>query len=998
MNLIYRLLGLLLLITLFSCVQETNFPINKIIVCDAEQITEKGDKFIASNDSSEFFNGGSSRSNLAAYSGNYSALTIPSTKAFAFGHKIKDTGPDAYFKISVWRKSKDGKGTLVIAGNNTDVFYLANSESVEMGDNGWEKLEIEAYTPPHFENGILTVYVWNNGSDTVYYDDLIIERKSHKQYPAYDYFKGLDLVLDTSEYLKIMKKRRKAFENAILQTSDNDWVKGIVVDYDKAMKAKMRLKGDWLDHLWGDKWSYRVKMRKNNTFNRLRTFSLQTPKARGLLLEWLTHQLYHKNDVLTTRYGFIPLMLNEQPRGIYAWEEHFVKQLPEWNKRREGPIVKFSEDPFWQIQKISKKQKKWLTFPFYQTAVIIPFGQSRTVKNPVLYNQFLVAQKLMYQYKTQQKTPSEIFDVNKLAKYYAMLELTHARHGMTWHNQRMYYNPVICKLEPIAFDGYTEHLELDLTINDNVAYRAITQKEPVLLYDYLIYDLFTDSIFIDKYLYYLESYSKPDFINSFLGTMEQEASHYDSLLKLEFPNYHYDNKLLAKSAEAIRKYLPELKIIISDNLSYDEFTFNLQHDVYNKPKIFENTPEFFVNSYTEQKSGDSLIVSIHNYYPDKLVFIGTGIGKKLITDYFIDEANILAYESGMNGQLLTLTVDTSANHLFFLADGNMDAYSIPILPWPYPDGITPQQELWDKVDMNNEFFEKISGNNIYVRNGSFTIDEPIIIPDGYNVHFSAGTNINLINNALIISYSPVFMIGTKLNPVVITSSDYTGNGFTVLQAEGKSELNNVIFEKLNTLDYNSWALTGAVSFYESDVSIKNTKFYRNQCEDALNIIRSEFSLSNSSFDYIYGDAFDGDFCIGEVTNTSFTNIGNDAMDFSGSDILIKNSKVIDAKDKGISGGEESKVVVMTTVIQNSNIGIASKDLSIVEVIDSKIENCNYGLVLLQKKPEFGPSEIQLKNTPLLNSKVEMLVEKNSKVIMNNTVIMGTKKNIGDIFY
>ena len=101
-------------------------------------------------------------------------------------------------------------------------------------------------------------------------------------------------------------------------------------------------------------------------------------------------------------------------------------------------------------------------------------------------------------------------------------------------------------------------------------------------------------------------------------------------------------------------------------------------------------------------------------------------------------------------------------------------------------------------------------------------------------------------------------------------------------------MEHVVFKNLNTLDYKGWTLTGAVNFYESDVNITNTLFYRNQCEDALNIIRSEFILDNSSFEYIYGDAFDSDFSNGSLLNTEFKNIGNDAIDFSGSTIHIEN--------------------------------------------------------------------------------------------------------------
>ena len=48
------------------------------------------------------------------------------------------------------------------------------------------------------------------------------------------------------------------------------------------------------------------------------------------------------------------------------------------------------------------------------------------------------------------------------------------------------------------------------------------------------------------------------------------------------------------------------------------------------------------------------------------------------------------------------------------------------------------------------------------------------------------------------------------------------------------------FTGLNTLSYKGWELTGGVTFYESDVRIKNCVFEKNKCEDALNIICSKF--------------------------------------------------------------------------------------------------------------------------------------------------------------
>jgi hypothetical protein len=219
-----------------------------------------------------------------------------------------------------------------------------------------------------------------------------------------------------------------------------------------------------------------------------------------------------------------------------------------------------------------------------------------------------------------------------------------------------------------------------------------------------------------------------------------------------------------------------------------------------------------------------------------------------------------------------------------------------------------------------------------------------------------------------------------------------------LQAGERSKLKNVRFENMNTLDYKGWTLTGAATFYESDVDIVNTTFYRNQCEDALNTIRSDFFVDQSHFEYIFGDAFDSDFCTGTVNETVFKTIGNDAIDFSGSRINIVNVLVEDTEDKGISAGEESFLAVENTVIKRSGIGLASKDLSVVEFNNGEIVDCKYGLVLLQKKAEYGPATVFINNSKIKKPETEMLIELGSKVVKDEVTIKGKKKKLADIFY
>ena len=128
-HVITKLIGLWLLTILFSCVQESNFPVGKKIICDAEVLNSKGNKFLSQSDSLYLFGGGKLRNNKVSHLGEYSAITIPNKTAFAFTVPIKNVGPDWFFRVSVWRKSNDGNGVLVASVKDASMFYLASSES-----------------------------------------------------------------------------------------------------------------------------------------------------------------------------------------------------------------------------------------------------------------------------------------------------------------------------------------------------------------------------------------------------------------------------------------------------------------------------------------------------------------------------------------------------------------------------------------------------------------------------------------------------------------------------------------------------------------------------------------------------------------------------------------------------------------------------------------------------------------------------------------------------
>ena len=154
-------------------------------------------------------------------------------------------------------------------------------------------------------------------------------------------------------------------------------------------------------------------------------------------------------------------------------------------------------------------------------------------------------------------------------------------------------------------------------------------------------------------------------------------------------------------------------------------------------------------------------------------------------------------------------------------------------------------------------------------------------------------------------------------------------------------------------------VSGAINFNESNVTITNCVIKNNRCEDGLNIIRSEFTMSATSFQDTFSDSFDGDFVAGTITDCQFYNAGNDAIDVSGSQLTLKEILIKNPLDKAISAGEASLITGDAIQVFDGEIGIVSKDLSSVRLKDVLIENTRLGFSSFQKKSEYGKASIDI---------------------------------------
>lgn len=243
--------------------------------------------------------------------------------------------------------------------------------------------------------------------------------------------------------------------------------------------------------------------------------------------------------------------------------------------------------------------------------------------------------------------------------------------------------------------------------------------------------------------------------------------------------------------------------------------------------------------------------------------------------------------------------------------------------------------------------------------GSIEVREDVIIPAGGHVVVAAGTTLTLAPGRSLVTYSPLTMDGTSASPITVAPLE--GEPFGVIGFIGDTagtadvRLSHVHVTGGSDAVISGAYLSGMVSIYRAGrVIVEDSDFGFGYADDALNIKYGEIELRGSSFGETSADAFDGDFVTGVISANTFHDIGNDAVDFSGSDVHVIGNVVNGAGDKCVSAGEATTVVVEANRLIDCATGVAIKDASQATVrenvfVDASLVNID----IFQKKSFFG---------------------------------------------
>jgi hypothetical protein len=793
------------------------------------------------------------------------------------------------------------------------------------------------------------------------------------------------LIIDIkhTDYQRLEYKRLQALKRRIIVTEEDSFVPARLTADGKIYKVKLRLKGDYTDHLEGDKWSLRIHVKGNNTIWGMKRFSIQSPHRSGYIKEWIYYEWARQEDLISLRYDFVEIILNGENLGIYALEESFSKELLEHNRRREGPILKFDESALIDPDLTNRGDRQHQADLFY-TADITSFNTSKMFSNEILETNYINARQMLNDFRSGKRSLAQTFDLERTARLFAITDILLGDHALRWKNIRFYYNPVINRIEPIGYNMYGPGNVFAFPMQ--ILYKAWRDRtiDQTAVYDWLNL-FFQDQDFVNRYFHELNRITAPNYLEDFFSQIKHRLEQKSRIIYKDGPLSLPKIEWYLKSRSLQRQFLyPKVPIktyyenidserskliVTAANTGFVPITIQ-SLECLSSGRIYQNLTPRYLPGRLSKGPLQFNSIEISGFSKDDQECLKT---LQRSGDNLIIKALRLKYQTLGTDHVRTATIDS--NPIRFISAESPENNELLQSLRPYITSkllhVDPQKRT------------------ISINPGHWEIAATIIFPPKFKVLGAPATRIILKNHSAIISYSPLILKGTRAKPFVIKSIDQSGQGLTVISAGEESLLENVIVSGQSSLSMSDWKLTGAVTFYESDVKIVNSIFRDSHSEDLLNIIRSEYLIQGSSFSTSFSDAVDIDFGNGKILHSHYSNCGNDCIDLSGSKTTIESLTISKAGDKGISTGENSRIAIANAKIAGTHIAIASKDNSVVNGRNITIINSTIGLAAYQKKPEFAPAVIITNNINMQKVKMQHLVEQGSKIQRNGQLLPET---------
>lgn len=755
------------------------------------------------------------------------------------------------------------------------------------------------------------------------------------------------IIIDQKNLYNLELQRKKKFEPYNNYEQSKIFSNAEIIFKNNSYPVKLRVKGDRLLH-WYKKetTSYKVDLRGPDRIWGLEEFSVQKPITRNYIYEYIFHKLLEFNNLISLKYFFVNLSINDTSQGVYAIEEGFSKELIERNKKRNGPIFGLDEEA-------SDTSGGGIEFPYIRHDI---YSKKFWISNYPKLTSHAIAK--LNNFKKNTIDTDQVFDYNQWAKFFAVIDLTNAIHGVISKSVKLYYNPTTGKFEPIGFDGHygtnnnQNFLLIDFLDKENKNCGYICHERAWILKFFKKNNQVLNNEFIELYLKELKKISSENFIKSFEEKYLDEINFYNSHIYMDNSKkdrgyfkgagyYIYDNDYLYNRSKYINKRLSEI----------EQKNF-LQISLNNNQIKFDNVGHNFIKKIIQKCK--------NNLNDFSYITKGSVIIYNKNCDYFLGDLKLSLYDN------INLSDDLGENL---------------------------QSQIFDFSKFNK--LEKIDDK--YYLYEDIIIDKNYYFPKNKQLFINQGVKINFIKDVIFVSEGSIDFNGKLDNPIEIFSKNSLGS---IILYNNKYHFNNVVLNNLSFPKIKTKILYGGLNIINSKVLISNMEIKNSNSEDAINIIASDSYIDKLFMKNIKADAIDIDFGNVEFNEITCQHVQNDCFDVSGAQVSGKTLTANNINDKGISFGENSEGNIDVVNLNNNKLGIAVKDQSNLKIFLKNSKNNIIDIAVFNKKKSYGEATLELKKTNNDLEKLVVYVGENNNLITNLNLKKQIVKNsfINSILY
>ena len=276
--------------------------------------------------------------------------------------------------------------------------------------------------------------------------------------------------------------------------------------------------------------------------------------------------------------------------------------------------------------------------------------------------------------------------------------------------------------------------------------------------------------------------------------------------------------------------------------------------------------------------------------------------------------------------------------------------------------------------------------------GVWDVRGSLALPPGLGLRLLAGTTLRFGPGEGLVATGPLRFQGEPGAPVRLEGPpgddpSELWSGIAVLGSERPSHWTHVHVLRTGGFRREGWTLPAGVVFRRADISMESCRLAYNRTEDALNIIRSQFTLRDVEIVDSVSDALDADFSEGRIEGGRIWRTGGDGIDVSGSQVHLSEVQLSEIHDKAVSVGERSRLTASGLVISRSGTAFVSKDRSRGEIRDSRIsEIAHTALMAYAKKVEYGPAELEANENAITRVQRVAMAQTGSRVVIDGRSI------------